>query len=96
MDVKDLVLVVNYNCPNHLEDYVHRVGRTGRAGSKGTAYTFVSPDEEQYSPSIVKALRQAGQAVPKELSAMVRIYRWEQLAEMCTRAALIPPRPLCT
>ena len=29
LDVKDLVLVINFNCPNHLEDYVHRVGRTG-------------------------------------------------------------------
>ena len=37
LDVKDLTLVVNYNCPNHLEDYVHRVGRTGRAGRKGNA-----------------------------------------------------------
>lgn len=44
LDVKDLVLVINYHCPNHLEDYVHRVGRTGRAGRKGTAYTFISPD----------------------------------------------------
>jgi ATP-dependent RNA helicase DDX46/PRP5 len=44
LDVKDLVLVINYHCPNHLEDYVHRVGRTGRAGKKGTAYTFISPD----------------------------------------------------
>lgn len=39
--MKDLRLVVNYNCPNHLEDYIHRVGRTGRAGRKGTAYVAV-------------------------------------------------------
>ena len=44
LDVKDLVLVINYHCPNHMEDYVHRVGRTGRAGRKGTSYTFISPD----------------------------------------------------
>ncbi len=35
LDVKSLVLVVNYDCPNHYEDYVHRCGRTGRAGNKG-------------------------------------------------------------
>lgn len=35
LDVKSLVLVVNYDCPNHYEDYVHRCGRTGRAGHKG-------------------------------------------------------------
>lgn len=34
LDVKHLILVVNYNCPNHYEDYVHRAGRTGRAGNK--------------------------------------------------------------
>lgn len=67
LDVKDLVLVINYHCPNHLEDYVHRVGRTGRAGRKGTAYTFISPDEEQYAPDLVKALENAKQNVPPEL-----------------------------
>ena len=61
LDVKDLVLVVNYNCPNHLEDYVHRVGRTGRAGRKGTAYTFITPGEEKFAPSLVKALTDAKQ-----------------------------------
>lgn len=35
LDVKSLVLVINYDCPNHYEDYVHRCGRTGRAGNKG-------------------------------------------------------------
>ena len=45
LDIKHLRLVINYMCPNHTEDYVHRVGRTGRAGNKGTAYTFITPDE---------------------------------------------------
>eukprot|EP00501_MAST-03F_sp_TOSAG23-6_P000710 GSMAST32.ASY1.ANO1.738.1 assembled CDS len=39
LDVKDLNYVVNFDTPNHLEDYVHRVGRTGRAGKVGTSYT---------------------------------------------------------
>ena len=34
LDVKNLILVVNFSCPNHYEDYVHRCGRTGRAGNK--------------------------------------------------------------
>jgi ATP-dependent RNA helicase DDX46/PRP5 len=45
LDVKDLKLVVNFDVPSHFEDYVHRVGRTGRAGNKGTSYTFLTPDE---------------------------------------------------
>lgn len=70
LDVPELVLVINYNCPNHIEDYVHRVGRTGRAGKKGTSYTFVTPSEAQFSPDLVKALTQAKQKVSPELQAM--------------------------
>ncbi|GLD94599.1 hypothetical protein PINS_up003210 [Pythium insidiosum] len=75
LDVKDLVLVINYHCPNHLEDYVHRVGRTGRAGRKGTAYTFISPDEEAYSVDLVKALENAKQVVPPELSTLADSFK---------------------
>jgi ATP-dependent RNA helicase DDX46/PRP5 len=74
LDVKELVLVINYHCPNHLEDYVHRVGRTGRAGRKGTAYTFISEEEEAYSPIIVKALTQGKQTVPPQLQQMASAF----------------------
>lgn len=43
LDIKELVLVVNFKCPNHIEDYIHRIGRTGRAGHKGVAITFITP-----------------------------------------------------
>ncbi|KAL4095382.1 hypothetical protein PRIC1_008756 [Phytophthora ramorum] len=75
LDVKDLVLVINFHCPNHMEDYVHRVGRTGRAGRKGTAYTFISPDEEEYSVDLVKALENAKQIVPPELTALAEGFK---------------------
>lgn len=55
---------MNYDPPNHHEDYVHRVGRTGRAGNKGTAITFIGPDEERYAPDLVKALRESSAPVP--------------------------------
>ena len=42
--------VINYDTPSHYEDYVHRVGRTGRAGNKGTAYTFVSEQQKELIP----------------------------------------------
>lgn len=45
LDIKHIKVVINYVCPNHAEDYVHRVGRTGRAGNKGIAYTFITPEE---------------------------------------------------
>lgn len=71
LDVKQLMLVVNYDAPNHLEDYVHRAGRTGRAGNTGTAVTFITPEQERYSLDIAKALRQSGQEVPDEVQKLV-------------------------
>ncbi|CAO1604929.1 pre-mRNA processing RNA-helicase [Xanthoria calcicola] len=67
LDVKQLKLVVNYDAPNHLEDYVHRAGRTGRAGNTGTAVTFVTPEQDRYSVDIVKALKQSDREVPEDL-----------------------------
>ncbi|KAE8549572.1 hypothetical protein EYB25_008094 [Talaromyces marneffei] len=71
LDVKQLKLVVNYDAPNHLEDYVHRAGRTGRAGNTGTAVTFLTEDQERYSVDIAKALKQSGQAVPEPVQKLV-------------------------
>lgn len=73
LDVRNLHLVINFDCPSHQEDYVHRVGRTGRAGNTGTAITIIdenSPDDERYAPEIVKALSASGVPVPKELNKM--------------------------
>ncbi|KAI8874948.1 P-loop containing nucleoside triphosphate hydrolase protein [Backusella circina FSU 941] len=70
LDVKNLKVVINYECPNHMEDYVHRVGRTGRAGNKGTAYTFITPDQDRYAMDVCKALRASGQEIPPDLLAL--------------------------
>ncbi|WP_048058095.1 DEAD/DEAH box helicase [Methanothermococcus okinawensis] len=45
IDINNLTHVINYSLPQNPESYVHRIGRTGRAGKKGTAITFVQPDE---------------------------------------------------
>ena len=45
IDVSGIDAVVNFDVPMDPEDYVHRIGRTGRAGATGHAYTFVAPDE---------------------------------------------------
>lgn len=75
LDVKQLKLVINYDAPNHLEDYVHRAGRTGRAGNLGVAVTFITPDQENCAPGIAKALEQSGQPVPDDLSEMRKAHR---------------------
>ncbi|KAJ5086454.1 pre-mRNA-processing ATP-dependent RNA helicase prp5 [Penicillium alfredii] len=71
LDVKQLKLVVNYDAPNHLEDYVHRAGRTGRAGNTGTAVTFLTDQQDRYSVDIAKALKQSGQEVPEPVQKLV-------------------------
>jgi ATP-dependent RNA helicase DDX46/PRP5 len=71
LDVKQLKLVVNYDCPNHMEDYVHRVGRTGRAGNTGTAVTFITEEQDRYSVDIAKALRLSKQPIPPDVQKLV-------------------------
>ncbi|KAG9017333.1 pre-mRNA processing RNA-helicase [Tulasnella sp. JGI-2019a] len=70
LDVKQLKLVINYDVPNHMEDYVHRAGRTGRAGNKGTCVTFITPEQERYSVDIQRALKSSKAPVPEDLDKM--------------------------
>ncbi|XP_072001959.1 probable ATP-dependent RNA helicase DDX46 [Engystomops pustulosus] len=81
LDVKHLILVINYACPNHYEDYVHRAGRTGRAGNKGYAFTFITEDQARYAGDIIKALELSGTAVPQELEKLWSEFKEQQKAE---------------
>ncbi len=54
IDVDAISHVINYDTPNQAEDYIHRIGRTGRAQSQGDAITFVAQDEEAYLRNIEK------------------------------------------
>ena len=65
-----LSIVVNFDMARDVESYVHRIGRTGRAGELGAAVTFWNPDyDKQCAPALVKIARQAGQEVPSWLAA---------------------------
>nr|AAT51707.1 DEAD box RNA helicase [Choristoneura fumiferana] len=75
LDVKQLVLVVNYDCPNHYEDYVHRCGRTGRAGNKGFAWTFLTPEQGRYAGDVLRAMELSGAVVPPTLRALWDSYK---------------------
>jgi ATP-dependent RNA helicase RhlE len=52
IDIDNLEVVINYDLPDVAETYVHRIGRTGRAGNRGTALTFCSEDEFSMVKSI--------------------------------------------
>src|SRR6185312_7850899 len=64
LDIKELPHVVNYELPNVPEDYVHRIGRTARAGSTGAAISLVSPDEVPYLRDIEKLLKRSIEFAP--------------------------------
>jgi ATP-dependent RNA helicase RhlE len=66
IDIDDIDLVINFDVPHDGEDYIHRIGRTARAASKGTAYTFVVPKEQYKFDKIEKLLGRevTKQAVP--------------------------------
>lgn len=57
IDVTGISLVINYDLPNNADDYVHRIGRTGRAGASGRAVSFVSPDERNLIRQIERLIR---------------------------------------
>ena len=59
LDIDDLPCVVNFELPHSAEDYVHRVGRTGRAGISGKAISLVSPEEKRYLSDIEKLIKRA-------------------------------------
>ncbi|KAL0450681.1 UNVERIFIED_CONTAM: ATP-dependent RNA helicase-like protein DB10 [Sesamum latifolium] len=63
-------VVINYDFPTGVEDYVHRIGRTGRAGATGVAYTFFCDQDAKHASDLVKVLEGANQNVPVELRNM--------------------------
>jgi superfamily II DNA/RNA helicase len=56
IDIEEVSLVINYDVPRELEDYIHRIGRTARADAKGDAITFVSPQDRRYFEAIKTAM----------------------------------------
>ncbi len=56
LDIKDIRVVINYDFPTGVEDYVHRIGRTGRAGANGEALSLVCVDENAYLRGIERLI----------------------------------------
>lgn len=63
IDIDELDAVINFDLPNISETYIHRIGRTGRAGSWGTSYSFCSADEKSYVTNIQKLIQSSIQIV---------------------------------
>lgn len=65
LDIENVTHVINYDTPTHAEDYVHRIGRTGRAAATGDALTFTSVEEDKYLKSIEKLIGKPLPITPK-------------------------------
>jgi len=59
--------VLNYSFPLSVEDYVHRIGRTGRGGASGISHTFFTDDDKGLAGGLVGVLREANQEVPESI-----------------------------
>ncbi len=64
IDVKDITMVVNFDLPDNSEDYVHRIGRTGRAGQKGRAISFATPEQKREIRDIERLIRKTLRVLP--------------------------------
>ena len=67
IDVKGIDLVVNYELPASIENYTHRIGRTGRAGRKGTAVSFITSEDQDIMYDLRQLLIESNNEVPPEL-----------------------------
>lgn len=68
IDIKGVKNVINYEMPDDIDKYTHRIGRTGRAGMTGTAWSLCTAHDEELFPELRKVLEQGGQQVPREVA----------------------------
>ncbi|CAF3734679.1 unnamed protein product [Adineta steineri] len=70
LDIPSIKTVVNYDIARDIDTHTHRIGRTGRAGEKGTAYTLLTPADKDFAPNLVRNLENANQTVSLDLLNM--------------------------
>ncbi|RYG36809.1 DEAD/DEAH box helicase, partial [bacterium] len=73
IDVQGVALVVNYDLPDAPEDYVHRIGRTGRAGLSGKSITFASPEQAKDVAALEKTI---GKPIPRSARSRAELPAW--------------------
>ena len=72
LDVDDVKFVINYDYPNNSEDYIHRIGRTGRKDNTGTAYTLFTSANSAKAKDLIQVLTEAKQVVNPKLQEMAQ------------------------
>jgi len=70
LDIPNVSHVINYDCPSDFDSYVHRIGRTGRAGRTGVATAFLTMRDTRIAVNLLTLLEEANQNIPEELQRM--------------------------
>jgi len=91
IDVKEISLVLNYDLPDNPDDYVHRIGRTGRAGSPGHAITFAAPEQSKDIRDIERSMRAQ---IPLSPDSPLKPSRLPQAKHLPTNQKAPPQRKL--
>lgn len=73
IDVEDVKYVINFDYPNSSEDYIHRIGRTGRCQQPGTAYTFFTPNNQRQAKELIAVLTEANQPINSKLADLAAL-----------------------
>uniref|UniRef100_A0A7S3GI67 RNA helicase n=1 Tax=Palpitomonas bilix TaxID=652834 RepID=A0A7S3GI67_9EUKA len=82
LDVRSVATVVNFDPPRDIEDHVHRIGRTGRAGDRGNAYTLITEEDVKGAGYVVRSMESIGQRPPKEIVQIaLQDHHFRQLRE---------------
>jgi ATP-dependent RNA helicase DeaD len=90
LDVDRIGLVINYDIPFDSEAYVHRIGRTGRAGRSGDAILFVTPRERRFVQGLERAVGQPIEAMEVPANATINQHRLDRLRQRLTEAITSP------
>ncbi|KAK4474593.1 hypothetical protein MN116_001732 [Schistosoma mekongi] len=86
IDFKGVSMVVNYDVPPSKQEYIHRIGRTGRAGHRGRAITLWTDSDLPHMDSILSVMKRSGSEVDEELERLVNEWKKRRVNLMCKKA----------
>lgn len=76
LDIPSIKTVINYDVARDIDTHIHRIGRTGRAGEKGVAYTLITGKDKEFCPLLVRNLEETDQEVSRELLEIAEQVPW--------------------